>query len=236
MPVMGKWSRDELEAAFDSYQRTAMQAGMTGDWDSWADMFTEDATYIEHHYGTLGGREAIRRWINETMSTWPGDQMPHFPVEWYIIDEDRGWVVCQVWNRMADPGDGSLHQAYNFTLLKYAGGGKWSYEEDIYNPASFASMVGGWVETQRKVAASRTPPVSRSVGGPRGRRGAARVGLACTSSSSGSSAQLRCRASSVSGRGALDPTGVRHGRRRIGLGAHGRTAPPTASPCPRRRP
>ena len=30
MPVMGKWSRDELEAAFDSYQRTAMQAGMTG--------------------------------------------------------------------------------------------------------------------------------------------------------------------------------------------------------------
>ena len=75
MPVMGKWSRDELEAAFDSYQRTAMQAGMTGDWDSWADMFTEDATYIEHHYGTLGGREAIRRWIKETMSTWPGDQM-----------------------------------------------------------------------------------------------------------------------------------------------------------------
>jgi ketosteroid isomerase-like protein len=152
MPVMGKWTRDELEDAFDNYQRTAMQAGTTGDWDSWADMFTEDATYIEHHYGTLGGREAIRRWIKETMSTWPGDQMPHFPVEWYIIDDDKGWIVCQVWNRMADPGDGSLHQAYNFTLLKYAGGGKWSYEEDIYNPASFASMVGAWVETQRKVA------------------------------------------------------------------------------------
>jgi hypothetical protein len=53
---------------------------------------------------------------------------------------------------MADPGDGSVHQAYNFTLLKYAGNGKWSYEEDIYNPASFASMVKGWVDTKAAVA------------------------------------------------------------------------------------
>ena len=37
---------------------------------------------------------------------------------------------------MSDPGDGSIHQEYNFTLLKYAGDGKWSYEEDIYNPAA----------------------------------------------------------------------------------------------------
>jgi hypothetical protein len=88
------------------------------------------------------------------MSTWPGDQMPHFPVEWYVIDEERGWVVCQIWNRMADPGDGSIHQAYNFTLLKYAGDNKWSYEEDIYNPASFATMVQTWQEAKRRAEES----------------------------------------------------------------------------------
>ena len=80
------------------------------------------------------------------MSTSPNDQMKFFPIEWYIIDDERGWVVCQVWNRMVDPGDGSLHQEYNFTLLKYAGNNLWSYEEDIYNPAGFGKMIKGWQE------------------------------------------------------------------------------------------
>jgi hypothetical protein len=155
-PGMGRWSRDELENAFETYRRTALHAGTTGEWDAWADLFTEDATYVEHHYGTIGGRDAIRRWITETMSSWPGNAMPHFPVEWYMIDEERGWVVCQVWNRMQDPGDGSIHQAYNFTLLKYAGDGRWSYEEDVYNPASFASMIEGWVTARQRAASGTT--------------------------------------------------------------------------------
>ena len=51
---------------------------------------------------------------------------------------------------MVDPGDGSLHQAYNFTLLKYAGDMKWSFEEDVYNPARFGEMVKGWSERKRE--------------------------------------------------------------------------------------
>ena len=141
---MGRFTRQELEDAFAAYQRTGLTAGTTGDWSAWADQFTEDATYFEHHYGTIGGREAIRRWITTAMASFPGNRMPHFPIGWYVIDEDRGWVVCQVWNRMDDPGDGSVHQAANLTVLHYAGDGLWSYEEDVYNPAHFASMLAGW--------------------------------------------------------------------------------------------
>ena len=85
------------------------------------------------------------------MAEYPNREMKYFPVEWSIIDDERGWVVCQIWNRMADPGDGSLHQEYNFTLLKYAGGGRWSYEEDIYNPKGFERMVAGWIETKERL-------------------------------------------------------------------------------------
>ena len=148
---MGRFSRAELEAAFQNFQDTALEAGTSGDWARWADLFTEDATYIEHLYGKLGGREAIRNWICKTMSETPNDQMKYFPVEWYMIDEEKGWVVAHVWNRMVDPGDGSLHQAYNFTLLKYAGNGKWSYEEDIYNPEHFKTMVVGWLKRRKEL-------------------------------------------------------------------------------------
>jgi ketosteroid isomerase-like protein len=146
------YSRAELEQAFADYQAHGAEAGRTGDWSRWADHFTEDASYVEHHYGRFEGREAIREWITGCMSEFPGNVMPEFPVEWYIVDEERGWIVCQIWNRMADPGDGSVHQAYNLTVLKYAGDGLWSYEEDVYNPAHFAELVTGWVERKRSLS------------------------------------------------------------------------------------
>ena len=152
---MGRWSRAELEEAFDRYQAAALQGGTTGDWTAWADCFTEDCTYKEHLYGEIGGRAAVLSWITRVCAeTYPGNEMPHFPIEWYIVDEERGWIVCQVWNRMSDPGDGSIHQEYNFTLLKYAGGGMFSYEEDIYNPAAFATMITTWSETKARVDAA----------------------------------------------------------------------------------
>jgi uncharacterized protein (TIGR02246 family) len=151
---MGRFTRGELEEAFAAFQRAAATAGATGDWSAWADQFTEDATYVEHHYGRFEGREAIRAWITETMASFPGNRMPEFPVDWYVVDEARGWIVCQLENRMADPGDGSVHQASNITILHYAGDGQWSYEEDVYNPAHFATMLAGWRRRVDELAAA----------------------------------------------------------------------------------
>jgi SnoaL-like domain len=144
LAAVGRWTRQEIEEAFGDYQRRADEAARSGDWSGWTEQFTEDATYIEHHFGTFSGREAIGEWITATMADYPGRHMNAFPIEWAVIDEERGWVVCQVWNRMMDAGDGRVHQEYNFTLLKYAGDGKWSYEEDIYNPLRFGAMVVEW--------------------------------------------------------------------------------------------
>jgi uncharacterized protein (TIGR02246 family) len=158
---MGKWTREEIEQAFETYQKAARQAGTTGDWRSWADLFTEDATYVEHHYGRVSGREAIFKWISAVMRPYPVSEMKLYPIEWYVIDEARGWVVCYVWNRMSDPGDGSLHQESNFTLLKYAGNGKWSYEEDDYNPLNFRKMIKRWREVKDRCAKDQDPIARR---------------------------------------------------------------------------
>jgi uncharacterized protein (TIGR02246 family) len=151
---MSHFTRQELEDAFQHFQDVAVVCGETGDWNGFAELFTEDATYIEHHLGTMHGREEIRAWIVECNTTPPITEMKYFPIEWYVIDESRGWVICQVWNRMTDPGDGSVHQAYNFTLLKYAGDNLWSYEEDIYNPVEFQQMIKNWRRLKQSLAAT----------------------------------------------------------------------------------
>ncbi len=150
---MTTFSRAEMEREFEAYQERGRIAGATGDWSPWADQFTEDAVYIEHLYGRFEGREAIRTWITETMAPFPNNQFVHFPIEWAVFDEGRGWIVCEVQNRLTDLGDGSVFQASNFTRLVYAGDGMWSYEEDVYNPQTMADAVKGWMDHRRSLKA-----------------------------------------------------------------------------------
>jgi hypothetical protein len=148
---MATFSRAEMEREFEAYKARGAEAGRTGDWNPWADQFTEDALYVEHHYGRFEGREAIRTWITETMADFPNNQFNSYPVEWAIFDDERGWIVCEIQNRLADPGDGSIFQASNLTRLVYAGDGQWSYEEDAYNPQAMADVLQKWLEHRRKL-------------------------------------------------------------------------------------
>jgi hypothetical protein len=148
---MTKFSRAEMEREFEVYQERGRVAGETGDWSPWADQFTEDAVYLEHFYGRFEGREAIRGWITETMAPFPNNQFTSFPIEWAIFDDERGWIVCEVQNRLSDPGDGSIFQAANLTRLAYAGDGQWSYEEDAYNPQAMADVVKAWMDRRREL-------------------------------------------------------------------------------------
>jgi hypothetical protein len=151
---MANWTREELQAAHDHYVATAHEAGRTGDWRPWADLFTEDAEYIEHHYGRFEGREAIFGWISKTMAEWPNSEMTEFPHDWCVCDPERGWWICQIENRFRDPGDGEIYQAYNLTVLKYAGDNQFSSEEDAYNPATFAPVVKAWIRASRAANSS----------------------------------------------------------------------------------
>ncbi|NNE74350.1 MAG: hypothetical protein HKN26_11845 [Acidimicrobiales bacterium] len=162
---MGRWSRAEIERAFKHYQAMGLLSARTGDWTHWGQVFTDDVTYDEHQLGRWGGQAAVIKNMAAVMHM-TGDEadmsdpavkrdrfinMPwlfcnQYPCEDFVVDEDRGWVWALIWNRMDDPGDGSIHQANCFNLFKYAGRGRFSFEQDLYNPLEFQEMMANWVK------------------------------------------------------------------------------------------
>lgn len=147
---MPRFSKQEIETTFTSFRKTLVAAMKSREWHDWAQFFTEDAVYVEHAMGTFNGRKEIYEWIVRTMSAPLVQDIESFPVGWHVIDEERGWVIAQFGSRMRDPGDGSTHETYCFTLLKYAGNGQWNYEEDIYNPAAMESMFRNWMAARKE--------------------------------------------------------------------------------------
>lgn len=137
---MARISLDELKEAFEGYDKIRIRCSETGDWSQFADLFVEDAHYIEHAYGELQGREAIREWITKVMAPFPHMQ---FPQNWVVFDEKNGAVVFEVDNLLPHPTDPG-HPGFGFptwTRLVYSGDGLWASEEDVYNPARDAGRV-----------------------------------------------------------------------------------------------
>jgi hypothetical protein len=154
--AMGRFSKQEIERAFERYQVQGREAARSGDWARWGEMFTEDCTYIEQEVGQWGGRAAAVREMAALMHQTEGTPwvwVNQYPVKAYIVDEDRGWVWSQIWNRMEDPGNGKVFQENCLTMLRYDGDGLFNYEEDLYNPHAYVQMVHNWVAEHEKCQA-----------------------------------------------------------------------------------
>lgn len=127
---MPEFPRQEVERAVARYceLRRQTDAGEIG-WDGMCEIFTEDATFIDPAWGRIEGLENIRQFMKESMA---GLEDWKFPIEWTSIDGDK--VVVKWQNRL--PGrraDGSFYDVSGISNLIYAGGGRFSYEEDHLN-------------------------------------------------------------------------------------------------------
>lgn len=124
---MAQFTHDELEQAFRTYWRT----GAVGeDWHAWASLFTEDCTYIEHWYGTIHGRAAVRAWIEPVMAKFLEIYTAY---DWHVVDPEHGRVIVYMQNRRDRPGGGPPVDFPGITLLDYAGDGLWKKEEDFWS-------------------------------------------------------------------------------------------------------
>ena len=84
----------------------------------------------------MNGRDEVRTWIQQTMTTFPGSHMVAFPSLWSVIDEPTGRIICELDNPMLDPGDGSVISATNISIITYAGDGQWRRARRHLQPAA----------------------------------------------------------------------------------------------------
>jgi hypothetical protein len=115
--------RDEVEEAFRHY---FMTGPVEENWIAWSKLFTDDARYWDHYWGTFTGPQEIQMFLEGTMSAAPG---VYTAMVWYQIEGDR--VTWKGLNRADNPEPGGpVIEFPSLQLLTYAGDGKWSSEED----------------------------------------------------------------------------------------------------------
>jgi len=136
-------SPDEVAAAVATYRslREAIERGEQT-WPALADLFTEDAVYIDPAWGRIEGRDEIRAFMTESMTGLEGWT---FPIEFIAVEGDQ---VVVKWTQEL-PGtrpDGSRWSQSGYSTLLYAGDGRFSYEEDLLNMAHVIEdiIASGW--------------------------------------------------------------------------------------------
>lgn len=127
----------EVEDAFRGIWTTG---SIDEDWERWPDHLTEDVLYVERVFGTMHGREAVRRWITDLMAQRAD---VHAVLNWFLVKGDR--VVLDMTNRYhhPDPSQPPIDFA-GLTVLQYGGNGLFRYEEDYWDTRGAAQAYEQW--------------------------------------------------------------------------------------------
>ena len=136
------YPRAEVEQAVRRYldHRQALDLG-EAPWSSVADLFTEDAVFIDAAWGRVEGRAGIAQLMDDAMAGLDGFSYPTDVVA--IADDD----VLIKWRQVVSGLPGGDCEHTGVTILRYAGGGLFSFEEDLMNVAVVGAdlLNAGWV-------------------------------------------------------------------------------------------
>jgi limonene-1,2-epoxide hydrolase len=129
----------DLRATLDDYlaTRAAIEAG-NATWTDLARFFTDDAVYIDPAWGRIQGAEEIEHFMDESMR---GLEDWRFPITFAAVADDDTHIVVK-WDQVLPSG----HRQSGISTIRYAGDGKFDYEEDILNMAHVIEDLGaaGW--------------------------------------------------------------------------------------------
>ncbi len=135
---MTPYPREEIEAALRTQREVIDQQR----WEEYCELFTDDGVYVEHEMGTFVGATAIKEWIVPTMAPLVNAKW-EYPMDWLTIDDNRVIFRWRTVLSNVDDRPGGYEFA-GITILEYAGSGKFSFQEDIYNMKECEKVIAEW--------------------------------------------------------------------------------------------
>jgi ketosteroid isomerase-like protein len=125
-------------------------------WSALADLFTEDAAYIDPAWGRVEGRENIREFFVKSMAGLTGHGWST-PENWIMVSGPR--VVSQWDQVMGTDKDGKPRFVAGLSILYYAGNGLFCYSHDMLNMAHVFEVMKaiGWKATAEVNMPPREP-------------------------------------------------------------------------------
>jgi limonene-1,2-epoxide hydrolase len=152
-------SRERTRAAFERHRAIHEAAcRRQARWSELAELFADDASYEDPFFGRIAGREAIRDFLERSMS---GLEDWTFPIQWVVLDEGR--VVTHWLNRL--PGrrrDGSHFEFPGMSAIAFDDDERIVSQRDLYDR----------VTALRVISEAKVPGLERVVGGAAGLSGA----------------------------------------------------------------
>ncbi len=122
------------EEALETYRRLVAVRDQidigNAQWSALADLFTEDAAYIDPAWGRIEGRENIRQFFEDSMLGLTGHGWST-PENWMMAEGPR--VVSQWDQILGDREDGTPWFVAGLSILYYAGDGLFCYSHDMLN-------------------------------------------------------------------------------------------------------
>lgn len=135
--------RAEVEAAVAAYLAHREQCNQ-GEvpWSTVIQFFTDDVEFVDAAWGRHVGRDAVARMMDEAMRGLEGFS---YPTDVVAISGDD---VLIKWRQVVTglPGRAEPLEHTAVTILRYAGDGLFSFEEDVINVAAVGRdlLDAGW--------------------------------------------------------------------------------------------
>lgn len=135
--------RDEVLAAVRAYLDHRERADRGDEpWATVAESFTDDAVFVDAAWGRVEGPAAIAALMTTAMAGLDGF---HYPTDAVAVEGDD---VLIAWRQVVDGLElrGGPFQHTGVSILRYAGDGRFSFEEDLMNVALVGTdlLEAGW--------------------------------------------------------------------------------------------